>query len=264
MGTVISIDIRAPFIAEAALEEAVAVLHDIDRRFSLYRPESELSRYGRGELREADLSADIQWVLGVCDALALSSEGAFDARRHRADGVVDPSGFVKGWAVERAADRLEAAGACNFSIAAGGDVLTRGEPLPGTAWRVGVRHPDEEERLATVLEIHRGAVATSGLYERGDHIVDPRSGKTPRDLVSLTVVGPDLGWADAYATAAFAMGVPGVAWVEAHPGYGAVGITATAELLWSAAAAVRRAPDLEGMLTAGAGFSGSSQPTALS
>lgn len=263
MGTVVSIDIRAPFIAEAALDEAVAVLHDIDRRFSLYRPESELSRFGRGELREMDLSTDIQWVLGVCDALALSSGGAFDARRHRADGLVDPSGFVKGWAVERAADRLEAAGARNFFIAAGGDVLTRGEPLPGTAWRVGARHPDEEDRLATVLEIQRGAVATSGLYERGDHIVDPRTGTTPRDLVSLTVLGPDLGWADAYATAAFAMGVRGVAWVEEHPGFGAVGITASAELLWSATAAVRRAPDLAGALIARADFSGNSQPDTL-
>jgi thiamine biosynthesis lipoprotein len=244
MGTVVSIELRAPVAPEAAIDAACAVLHDVDRRFSLYLPDSELSRLARGELGERDLSSDVRWVLAVCDSLALSSGGAFDARRHRPDGAVDPSAFVKGWAVELAAACLDAAGAANYCIGAGGDVLTRGEAAPGEAWRVGIRHPVQADRVAAVLEMRTGAVATSGLYERGDHIHDPRTGAVPRELMSLTVVGPDLGWADAYATAAFTMGLGGTGWVEDHPGYGAVAITADGQVIWSASAHAHRAPDL--------------------
>jgi thiamine biosynthesis lipoprotein len=243
MGTVVSFDIRPPLVAGSALDAACAVLHDIDRRFSLYRPDSEFSRLARGELAEAELSEDARWVLTICDGLARTSGGAFDARRHRLDGIVDPSGFVKGWAVEQAARRLDDTGASNYAIAAGGDVLTRGAPAPGEPWRVGIRHPGRADRVAAVLAIRGGALATSGLYERGDHILDPRTGDVPRALVSLTVTGPDLGWADAYATAAFAMGLGGAAWVEGHPGYGAVAITADGLVSWTRTATARRVPD---------------------
>jgi thiamine biosynthesis lipoprotein len=62
-----------------------------------------------------------------------------------------------------------------------------------------------------------GAVATSGTYERGTHIVDGRTGRPVRDLVSLTVIAPDLTTADATSTAAFAMGTDGIGWAHAQP-----------------------------------------------
>lgn len=252
MGTVVSFGVRlsrppgadAPAGREqldAAIDAAWATLHGIDRRFSLYRPDSELSRLGRGEVAEADCSPDVRWVLAACDDIARTSGGAFDARRHRADGIVDPSGFVKGWAVELAAEHLTTAGATSWSIAAGGDVLTAGGPGPGpgpglegdTPWRVGIRHPGQADRVAAVLEIRGGAVATSGLYERGVHILDPRTGAAPFALRSLTVVGPSRAWADAFATAAFVMGLDGLAWVHDHPGFGALAITADDRVVWT-------------------------------
>jgi len=243
MGTVVSFDIRAPFAPVEAVTAACDVLHDIDRRFSLYRSDSELGRLGSGALTEGELSADVRWVLGACDELARTSNGAFDARRHRPDGVVDPSGFVKGWAVEEAVRSLDAAGASNYLVAAGGDLVARGAPGPGARWRIGIRHPELVDRVAAVLEVGRGAVATSGLYERGDHIRDPRTGAIPRELVSFTVVGPDLAWADAYATAGFVMGLGGLAWVESHPGYGALAITAGSEVIWTPTADAIRVDD---------------------
>ncbi|MES2208616.1 MAG: FAD:protein FMN transferase [Chloroflexota bacterium] len=260
MGSAVSVDIRAPFVPDEAVEAAIEILRDIDRRFSLYREDSELGRLAAGSLREADLSADVRWVLAACDDLARTSGGAFDARHHRADGIVDPSGLVKGWAVEEAARRLVAAGAANLYMALGGDIVTRGEAAPGVAWRVGVRHPEDGTRTAAVLALRDGAIATSGLYERGEHIRDPRTGRVPHELVSLTVVGPDLAWADAYATTGFVMGIDGLAWIDDRPGYGALAITAGREVLWTPEIDRFRLIDR----AAGVDLSDDSQPAALS
>lgn len=261
MGTMVSFDIRAPFPPPIALAAACDALHDIDRRFSLYRSDSELGRLAAGLITEDELGPDVRWVLAVCDELSRTSDGAFDARRHRPDGIVDPSGFVKGWAVEEAIRHLDAAGATNYLVVAGGDVVGRGRPSEGTRWRVGIQHPEIADRVAAVLEIGRGAIATSGLYERGDHIRDPRTGEVPRDLLSFTVVGPDLAWADAYATIGYVMGLDGLAWVEAHPGYGALAITAGHEVVWTPVAdAVRVDERWPGAVD----FSSTSHPAALS
>ena len=260
MGTAVTFDVRAPFAALPAIEAACGVLHDVDRRFSLYRADSELGRLAAGSIVESDLSADVRWVLAACDELARTSDGAFDARRHRSDGIVDPSGFVKGWAVEEAARHLDADGASNYLVIAGGDILARGEAAPGERWRIGIRHPEIGDGIAAVLAIGRGAVATSGLYERGDHIREPRTGATPGTLLSFTVVGPDLAWADAYATAGFVMGLDGLAWVEAHPGYGAIAITTAREVLWTPRADALAVP----ASTAPAPLSGTSHAATLS
>jgi thiamine biosynthesis lipoprotein len=233
MGTAIGIDVRDPGVPAAALEEAFAYLRDVDARFSTYRPDSEISRLSRAELDEADCSPDVQHVLGLCDEVARTSGGAFDARRPRPDGSLDPSGLVKGWSVEEAAWIIEAAGGVNYAINAGGDVLARGEAEPGRAWRIGIRHPDRADRIAAALDVRNRAVATSGSYERGEHIIDPRSGQPPQGLRSMTVVGPSLTFADAYATAAFVMGLDGLAWVARHPGYGAYAISADGRALWT-------------------------------
>jgi len=226
MGTAISVDVRDPAVFPGALDDAFEYLRDIDRRFSTYKPDSEISRLSRGEIGESECSPDVRQVLELCEQLRGATEGYFDIRGHLWDGGLDPSGLVKGWSLENAGRILETAGASNYCINGGGDIVIRGEPLPGTAWRVGVRHPLEADKLATVLEVREGAVATSGAYERGDHVLDPFTGKPPKGVLSLTVVGPSLTYADAYATAAFAMGPTGLAWIAHLEGYYGCSITA--------------------------------------
>jgi FAD:protein FMN transferase len=236
MGTTVSILVEPPLVPDEVLEEVVAGLHDVDARFSTYKPDSEISRLMRDEVAQADLSPDVRYVLAVCDHLATVTAGAFDARGHRSDGGLDPSGFVKGWAIEEAAWRLDAAGARNYEINGGGDVVVRGEAAPGRPWRVGIRHPDQADRLAAVLDVSDRAVATSGDYERGAHIADPRTGRVPVGLRSVTVVGPRLAFTDAYATAVFVMGLDGLTWLatDGRGGdYAAYAITNDGRAVWT-------------------------------
>ena len=221
MGTVVSVDIRAGDADPTALEAAMAWLHDVDRRFSTYRADSEIRRLDRGDLALADASPDVRWVLHRCADLRRETDGYFDAR---AGGRLDPSAFVKGWAAQHAADILSAGGATDFCLNAGGDVVTRGSALPGRGWRVGIQHPHDRSAVAARVRARDLAIATSGAYERGAHITDPSTGKPPEGVLSVTVTGPDLGTADAYSTAAFAMGVDGPAWTAGLDGYEAMTI----------------------------------------
>jgi FAD:protein FMN transferase len=219
MGIPIAIDVRDPRPVD--VEPAFAWLREVDALFSTYRDDSEISRLDRGELTLADCRPEVDEVLTECLRLERLTGGAFSARPA---GRLDPSGYVKGWAVAEAARRL---GAERFCINAGGDIVARGRP----AWRIGIRHPEELEQLAAVLAVEDLAVATSGEYEQGAHIVDPRTGRPPAGLLSVTIVGPDLALADAYATAAFAMGADGPEWTATLDGYDALCITSDHRVL---------------------------------
>jgi thiamine biosynthesis lipoprotein len=237
MGTVITVDIRQPAVPAEAVDAAFAWFHEVDAVFSTFRPDSEISRLSRGELQESECRRDVREVLGLCEEVTRRSGGSFDIRH---SGALDPSALVKGWSVERAAALLVSAGARNFAINAGGDLVARGEPAPGQAWRVGIRHPDLAGKVAVVLGVHDLAVATSGAYERGRHIVDPLLGEPPAGLLSMTVTGPSLTYADAYATAAFVMGEAGAPWVAGIGGYDALAITTRGTTV--------RTPGLEGLI----------------
>lgn len=229
MGTVVTFDLGGRLPPSDAIGVAVRWLHDVDAEFSTYRPDSAVCRFGRGELSRAAASEHLRWIIDRCERLRVRTGGFFDAY---ACGSFDPSALVKGWAVQRAADSLRGAGIDRFCITAGGDVVVHGRPEPDRAWRIGIRHPHDAQAVARVLEVDGGlAVATSGLYERGDHIVDPRSGRVPTEVESVTVVGPDLGLADAYATAAFAMGRHGAAWTLGLEGYESMTILENATVL---------------------------------
>jgi len=227
MGTAVSIEV-ADDLPASVLGELIADvcrwLHEVDARFSTYKPESEVMRLRRGEITAADASADLRHVLNACADLWRDTDGYFDAY---AGGPLDPSGYVKGWSVEVASARLAAAGSTNHYINAGGDIRMRGHHPDGGPWRVGIRHPWEPDKLSWVLAVSDGAVATSGTYERGDHIINPRTGRPAQGLRSVTVVGPDLSLADAYATAALAMGEPGLSWLSklATDGYDSAVVT---------------------------------------
>src|SRR5690349_12326822 len=227
MGTVVSIDI-ADDLPEARLRELIEStcrwLHEVDARFSTYKQDSEVCRLRRREIRPEDCSPDLRLVLDRCADLWRTTDGYFDAY---AGGALDPSGYVKGWSVEVASARLAAAGSTRHHINAGGDIRMRGAAPDGRPWRVGIRHPWEAEKLAWVLAVEEGAVATSGTYERGAHVWNPRTGAPATGLRSVTVVGPDLAVADAYATAALAMGEPGLGWLAKRvaEGYESAAVT---------------------------------------
>jgi thiamine biosynthesis lipoprotein len=221
MGTAISLEIADPVPARAA-EEVFDWLREVDARFSTYRDDSEVNRLDRGELRTPDASADLRAVLAACAGLWRDTDGFFDAY---ATGRLDPSGYVKGWAVQMASDRLLAAGAPNHCVNAGGDVRVRGCPRPGEPWRIGIRHPFDPNAVCFVVGGSDLAVATSGTYERGAHVINPRRGTPATGLRSVTVTGPDLGRADAYATAALAMGECGLRWLSSLSGYESAAVT---------------------------------------
>src|SRR5450759_3936391 len=197
MGTVVSFDLRDE-VAPTVLTDAVEWLHRVDRTFSTYRSDSQISRLDRGDLTAADCDADVRSVLALGSALAEASHGYFTVRPA---GRLDPSGVIKGWAIERASDILRAGGSANHAVNGGGDIQLAGEAAPGQPWRVGIAHPHQPGELVTVVSGRDIAVATSGTAELGDHIVNPVTVRPATELASITLVGRDLTTVDAYATA---------------------------------------------------------------
>jgi thiamine biosynthesis lipoprotein len=232
MGTVFSFDIRdRPTVrVRHALQDAVRWLHRMDAIFSTYRQDSAISRLDRGETTLDRCPHEVADVLALCDRATAATRGYFTSR---AAGRLDPSGLVKGWAIERAAGLLRAAGAHNTYVNGGGDLQVYGEAAPGEPWRIGVAHPHSPRRLVAVVPGSDIAVATSGTAERGAHIFDPHTGQPAGAWLSLTVVGPRIGPADVFATAAFAMGDAAPAWIAEQQGYEAIGIRADGSVWYS-------------------------------
>lgn len=203
MGTIVTIDVYRGDCADDALlhssvEAAVAILHDADALFSTWKVDSPLSRIRRGELELDDAPAIIREVLLECEVARSATEGWFDP--WALPGGVDPTGLVKGWAAQRALVALHHDVIDGAIINAAGDIASFGGPAAGKRFRVGIANPADPRSLACIVE-SPGAVATSGSYERGQHLFDPRQGVFGTRVASGTVVGPELGLADALATA---------------------------------------------------------------
>jgi FAD:protein FMN transferase len=223
--TAITLDVRDPISVRLG-DDVFAWFAQVDRLFSTWRPDSEISRLGAGDLTLDQVNPDVREVLGLCAWVQELSFGAFDIRvgadprvaPREGLGPIDPSGLVKGWALGRAGRLLRAEGVANFAINAGGDVVTAGHARPGQRWRVGIQHPWERDKVAAVIGVSDLGVATSGRYERGDHIIDPRTGSPATGLMSVTVISGDSALADAYATAALVLGEDGPAWLSERQG----------------------------------------------
>jgi thiamine biosynthesis lipoprotein len=198
------------------LEEVFAFFTEVDERYSPFRATSDVARLNRGELSPDDYSADLRTILALAERTKRESSGYFDIMR---DGVCDPSGIVKGWAIQRAAEMLRARSMANFYVDAGGDIQVAGL-LDGALWRVGIRNPFNRQQIVKALAVSDCGVATSGTAIRGQHIYNPVDPDAePSEIVSLTVIAAQILDADRYATAAFAMGRAGIRFIEDSPGF---------------------------------------------
>jgi thiamine biosynthesis lipoprotein len=222
MGMPISLALRGPEAAgpgaRSAWAAALAALRDVDRVFSTWRDDTVISRLGRGELELDKCPEEVREVLALGEVAHAQSGGAFDVHRV-VDGqrVLDPSGVVKGWAVDRAARPLRALDA-DFCLSAGGDMVCHVAGDDSPAWRIGVEDPHDPGRVVAVLPIRTGAVATSGFAHRGGHVVDARTGAVPTSVASVTVVHDELVWADIDATAALAQDRDALRWLRTRRG----------------------------------------------
>jgi thiamine biosynthesis lipoprotein len=217
MGMPITVEIVGNGESAATIEAAFAYFDSVDRRFSTYKDDSEISAINRGRLGEADYSAEVREVFALAEKTRKETDGYFDIRTPA--GTLDPSGIVKGWAIRNAAELVARSGARDFYVDAGGDIQAAGNNGEGKAWRVGIRNPFDQAQIIKVVEPRGKGIATSGTYVRGQHIYDPHArGKLIDDIVSLTVIGADVLEADRFATAAFAMGRDGILFIEQTPG----------------------------------------------
>jgi thiamine biosynthesis lipoprotein len=217
MGMPISLAVPGEGVRQQDLEAVFAEFVAVDAQFSPFKPDSEISRFNRGEIAENAFSPRLREIAALCEKTRQETGGYFDIRRP--DGTIDPCGMVKGWAIKNAARQFVDMGYSNFCVAAGGDIQCHGTNDEGAEWTVGIRNPFLPDEIVKVLQPRGFGVATSGNYIRGDHIYNPHTGRYGSDdIVSLTVIGPDVLEADRYATAAFAMGREGIHLIERIPG----------------------------------------------
>jgi FAD:protein FMN transferase len=228
MGMPVTLALRGRHVDDEAADDAwracLDVLREADRVFSTYRADSWVSRLGRGEVTLEACPAEVAEVLAIGEQARVESDGAFDVRRPGPDGtvVLDPSGVVKGWAVQRAAAPVLALDDTDVCLSAGGDMVCHVAAPAREPWSIGVEDPLDPARVLAVVPVRRGAVATSGHAHRGFHVTDPRTGRPPEGIASVTVLAADLVSADVDATAAYAMGRGGLAWFQARDRAGVV------------------------------------------
>jgi thiamine biosynthesis lipoprotein len=204
-------------VTEATLNGVFDYFDYIDHKFSTYKADSEISQINSGQLSLDDSSADMKLIFRLAEQTRRETRGYFDIARN---GLYDPSGLVKGWAIYNAAEILRQEGFQDFYVDAGGDIQARGHNARGQNWRTGIRNPFNMREIIKVLAISDLGIATSGTYVRGQHIYNPKS-HTPLSnrFVSLTVIGPNIYEADRFATAAFAMGEDGIHFIENLAGF---------------------------------------------
>jgi len=223
MGMPISVEI----IDKSADKQIFKKVYDyfvyVDNTYSTYKETSEISRINNG-LPKSQWSQEMKDVLELCEQTKIKTNGYFDIER---GGKLDPSGLVKGWAIQRASELINEAGFSNYYIDAGGDIQVSGKRLKGEGWHIGIRNPFNRDEVIKTVTLSNNGIATSGTAIRGQHIYNPHQPSgTIEDVVSLSVIGPDVYNADRFATAAFAMGYAGVEFIETLPSFEAYMINA--------------------------------------
>jgi thiamine biosynthesis lipoprotein len=188
----------------------------VDKKFSPFKKNSEVSLINCKSLKTSDYSFQMKQIIKSANKTKQQTDGYFDVYKN---GIFDPSGIVKGWAILEASKLLKKLGQNNFYIEAGGDIQVSGLNKQAKKWKIGIKNPFNLSEIVKVLEVDSEGIATSGTYERGDHIYNPIGETVADDVVSLTVIGDNIYDADRFATAAFAMGENGIYFIDSLPGF---------------------------------------------
>jgi FAD:protein FMN transferase len=221
MGMPVTLEVVDAWATEDSFETVFSYFEYIDAKFSTYKDTSEISLINKKEIALEDSSEDMRTVFALADQTRQETNGYFDIlRKDNGIAIYDPSGLVKGWAINNAAEILRQKGFENYYVDAGGDIQAVGKNSRGQNWRVGIRNPFNINEIVKVLSVSNCGVATSGTYIRGQHIyTTSNDGRPITDIVSLTVIGPNVYEADRFATAAFAMGNEGILFIESLDGF---------------------------------------------
>ena len=229
-GTIVFIECDGPDrdFLNSGIDKCAEYFREVDEVFSTYKDGSEVSKLRRSEIKIEECSDDLQEVWHLCLQAKEITDGAFDP--WCVDGGFDPSGYVKGWASDKAIAILQSHGATYIQVNGSGDLSLFGGPH-----KIGIRSPEDAKVILKVFELNGGAIATSGTYERSAHIKDPHTGLIAIGARSATVVGPDGGLADALATALIVAGRDGAKWFSRSElaKYSAWAIDRHEEVAWS-------------------------------
>ena len=161
----------------------------------------------------------------------------------RAGMCIDLGGFAKGHAVDNAVAILKRLRIAHAMVAAGGDSHVIGQRDGGRPWSVAIRDPRRPDGIVAVLPLENAAISTSGDYERYferdgvrcHHLIDPRTGKSPSAIRSVTVIADDGLTTEALSKTVFVLGVEaGLRIVDAMPGVDAVIVDERGTLIASA------------------------------
>jgi len=217
MGMPITVEIIGISLDSKIFSEVFNYFRYIDNKFSTYKKTSEIIKINSGKLNKNQYSNDMKSVLKLCEKTKRKTNGFFDIEYK---GKLDPSGLVKGWAVQNTCKFLKKRGIKNFFIEAGGDIQVSGKNKNGQKWKIGIQNPFNRNEIIKVITVKTNGVATSGTYIRGHHIYNPFDKlNNITNIVSFTVVGPNIFEADRFVTAAFAMGKNGISFIESLPGF---------------------------------------------
>ncbi|MCL5733807.1 MAG: FAD:protein FMN transferase [Patescibacteria group bacterium] len=216
MGMPITVEIADKNAMPENLEKIFSYFKYVDEKFSTYKESSEITKINKGKFSENGWSEDMKEVFRLAEITKKETCGYFDIWNGK---KYDPSGLVKGWAVYNAAKILKTDGFSNFYINAGGDIETRGKNTEGKDWVIGIKNPFNAREIIKTLRLKNKGIATSGTYIRGQHIYNPKNpGNSLEEIISLTVIGPNVYEADRFATAAFAMEQEGINFIEKTKG----------------------------------------------
>ncbi len=214
----ITVEIADASATKNAIEKVFSYFKYIDEKFSVYKSTSEITKINKGGLKKSEYSDDMNTVFALCEKTKKETDDYFDIIT--LNGMLDPSGVVKGWSIYNASDILSKDGFKNFYINAGGDIQVHGKNAKDEFWSVGIKNPFNQKEIVKTLYLQNAGVATSGTYIRGQHIYNPKNkDQLITDIVSITIVGPNVYEADRFATSAFAMGRKGITFIEKLPGF---------------------------------------------
>lgn len=216
MGMPVIIQVIDASVTQEDINEVFSYFHYIDKKFSTYKKDSEISEINRGELKDSEFSTEMKKILKLCEETKKETNGYFDINLN---GILDPSGLVKGYAIFQGSLMLKNKGFQNFYVEIAGDIQVFGKNENRKDWKIGIQNPFNLYEIVKVVKLSDKGIATSGTYQRGAHIYNTKDKKTADEIASLSVIGPNIYEADRFATAAFAMGEKGIELVEKLKGF---------------------------------------------